>query len=132
MTVIIDLTAIRDGTGPSRLTGAALLTVKPTIHLDELFANEDHLPVEATWGIYPTEAINGRLEHLRGSALGFRKSDQLHRWIAAGDRRVQTATTPSTGMSRHSPYARRLVPECHGSRLYPYPRPKPAEYRSKW
>ncbi len=46
VTVIIDLTAIRDGTGPSRLTDAALLTVKPKIHLDELFANEDHLPVE--------------------------------------------------------------------------------------
>ncbi len=27
----------------------------------------------------PTEAINGRLEHLRGSALGFRSPHQLHR-----------------------------------------------------
>ena len=26
----------------------------------------------------PTEAINGRLEHLRGSALGFAKPHQLH------------------------------------------------------
>lgn len=44
----------------------------------------------------PTEAINGRLEHLRGSALGFRN---LTNYIAgslleAGG--FQTATTPST------------------------------------
>jgi Transposase len=42
----------------------------------------------------PTEAINGRLEHLRGSALGFRKPHQLHRPITPGDRRFQTPTTP--------------------------------------
>jgi transposase len=116
-------------------TGADLLTEKQKTRLTELFANEEHLQVEATWGIYqrmisayrepdhmkgrqlmiklidsvsrgvpaalveiitlgrtlkkraidvlayfdhprtsngPTEAINGRLEHLRGSALGFR------------------------------------------------------------
>ena len=116
-------------------TGADLLTDKQTARLQALFAIEDHVEVEATWGIYqrmigayrepdrnrgrelmtdliatissgvpkdltevirlgrtmkqraedvlayferpgtsngPTEAINGRLEHLRGSALGFR------------------------------------------------------------
>ena len=116
-------------------TGAGLLTDKQTSRLNELFANDQHVEVEATWGIYqrmvaayrhedrvrgrelmagviasvstgvpkalvelitlgrtlkkraddvlayfdrpgtsngPTEAINGRLEHLRGSALGFR------------------------------------------------------------
>ena len=116
-------------------TGADLLTDKQKTRVDELFANEQHVQVEATWGIYqrmiaayrdtdraagrkrmvaliesistgvpnaltelitlgrtlrkraddvlayfdrpgtsngPTEAINGRLEHLRGSALGFR------------------------------------------------------------
>jgi transposase len=116
-------------------TGAGLLTDKQKTRLDALFANEDHIQVQATWGIYqrmisayrhpvradgrklmeqlitalssgvpraltelvtlgrtlnkraadvlayfdrpgtsngPTEAINGRLEHLRGSALGFR------------------------------------------------------------
>jgi transposase len=116
-------------------TAADLLTDKQKTRLEELFANEDHLQVEATRGIYqrmitayrepdrsagrklmqqlitslssgvpraltelvtlgrtlkkraadvlayfdrpgtsngPTEAINGRLEHLRGSALGFR------------------------------------------------------------
>jgi transposase len=42
----------------------------------------------------PTEAINGRLEHLRGSALGFPQPDQLHHQIAAGNRRIQTPTTP--------------------------------------
>jgi hypothetical protein len=116
-------------------TGAGLLTEKQQTRLEELFADEQHVEVEATWGIYqrmvtayrepdrglgkfvmqqlidsltsgipaglvelrklgrtlkqraidvlaffdrpgtsngPTEAINGRLEHLRGSALGFR------------------------------------------------------------
>ena len=116
-------------------TGADLLTDKQTTRLQTLFAADEHVEVEATWGIYqrmirayrdtdraegkktmtaliaslqtgvpaaltelvklgrtlnkrsadvlayfdrpgtsngPTEAINGRLEHLRGSALGFR------------------------------------------------------------
>jgi transposase len=116
-------------------TGADLLTDKQKQRLHALFAADEHVEVEATWGIYqrmiaayrepdpkkghdlmttlitsighgvpsalsevitlgrtlkkraadvlayfdrpgtsngPTEAINGRLEHLRGSALGFR------------------------------------------------------------
>ena len=116
-------------------TGADLLTAKQSARLNALFALDDHVEVEATWGVYqrmiaayrdsdrragkqaltdvintlatavpaelgevrrlgrtlkrraedvlayfdrpgtsngPTEAINGRLEHLRGSALGFR------------------------------------------------------------
>lgn len=116
-------------------TGDDLLTEKQRTRLEELFTGDDHVEVEATWGIYqrmvdayrdpdrangkqkmqalidsvttgvpkalkevitlgrtlkrraddvlayfdrpgtsngPTEAINGRLEHLRGSALGFR------------------------------------------------------------
>ena len=116
-------------------TGADLLTDKQRARLTALFAADEHVEVEATWGIYqrmigayrepdrkhgrdlmttliqsvshavpaaltelrrlgrtlttraadvlayfdrpgtsngPTEAINGRLEHLRGSALGFR------------------------------------------------------------
>jgi transposase len=115
--------------------GAGLLTDKQKNRLDRLFADDAHVEVEATWGVYqqmisayrdpdrrkgravmsqlieslstdvptaltevitlgrtlkkraadvlayfdrpgtsngPTEAINGRLEHLRGSALGFR------------------------------------------------------------
>ena len=116
-------------------TGTDLLTDKQAARLRALFSGDDHVEVEATWGIYqrmigayrepdrakgrhlmdelitalssgipaaleevatlgrtlkkraadvlayfdrpgtsngPTEAINGRLEHLRGSALGFR------------------------------------------------------------
>jgi transposase len=116
-------------------TGAGLLTDQQADRLTRLFADDAHVEVEATWGIYqrmiaayrhpdpkqgrrlmqdliasvskgvpkaltelvslgrtlkkrapdvlayfdrphtsngPTEAINGRLEHLRGSALGFR------------------------------------------------------------
>ena len=123
-------------------TGANLLTDKQHIRIEAVFAAEEHVEVEATWGIYqrmvaayrepdktkgkammqavidsvasgvpaalveirrlgrtlkqratdvlaffdrpgtsngPTEAINGRLEHLRGSALGFRN---LHSYIA--------------------------------------------------
>jgi transposase len=116
-------------------TGADLLTDQQTDRLKALFATDEHVEVEATWGVYqrmiaayrepdrvrgralmttliesvnrgvpkalrevitlgrtlnkraadvlayfdrpgtsngPTEALNGRLEHLRGSALGFR------------------------------------------------------------
>jgi transposase len=116
-------------------TGADLLTAKQKERIGALFADDAHVEVEATWGVYqsmvaayrhpdrargrqlmtdliasissavpralkevaklgrtlkkraadvlayfdrpgtsngPTEAINGRLEHLRGSALGFR------------------------------------------------------------
>ena len=116
-------------------TGADLLTDKQKTRLHALFATDEHVQVEATWGVYqrmiaayresdrkkgrelmskliasltrgvpsalkevvtlgrtlnkraadvlaffdrpgtsngPTEALNGRLEHLRGSALGFR------------------------------------------------------------
>jgi transposase len=116
-------------------TGADLLTKKQQSRLEALFAIDEHVQVEATWGVYqqmiaayrhpdraqghalmsklidavasgvpralsevitlgrtlkkraddvlayferpgtsngPTEALNGRLEHLRGSALGFR------------------------------------------------------------
>jgi transposase len=116
-------------------TGAGLLTDKQKERLVDLFKDDQHVEVEATWGLYqrmiaayrepdrakgrelmeqliasvghgvpkaltevvtlgrtlkkraadvlayfdrpgtsngPTEAINGRLEHLRGSALGFR------------------------------------------------------------
>ena len=116
-------------------TGLSLLTDRQHARLDALFADDEHVEVEATWHIYqqlvaayrepdkqagktrmelvitklneavpagltevatlggtlkkraadvlaffdrpgssngPTEAINGRLEHLRGSALGFR------------------------------------------------------------
>lgn len=40
-------------------------------------------------GIGPTDAINGRLEHLRGSALGSLEPDQLHRQLAPGGQRVR-------------------------------------------
>ena len=116
-------------------TGVDLLTERQQARINALFADDDHVQVEATWGVYqniveayrnpdraagrralskvintishgvptalvelrklgstlkrraadllayfdhprttngPTEAINGRLEHLRGSALGFR------------------------------------------------------------
>ena len=94
-------------------TGTELLTDRQPERLTAVFADEAHVQVEATWGIYQrivtayrtpdrtaakaalttvidaisrdvppaltelitlgrTEAINGRLEHLRGTALGFR------------------------------------------------------------
>ena len=42
----------------------------------------------------PTEAINGRLEHLRGSALGLAKPHPLHHPSTPRNRRIQTPTTP--------------------------------------
>ena len=134
-------------------TGADLLTPKRAQRLADLFAADEHVEVEASWGIYqrmiaaycepdrrrgralmtrlidsvshgvptalvelitlgrtlnnraadvlayfdrpgtsngPTEAINGRLEHLRGSALGFRN---LTNYIAYAEVRI------SDGMS---------------------------------
>jgi len=123
-------------------TGADLLTDKQATRITAPFATDDHVQVEATWGIYqrmiaayrhpdratgralmakliasvsrgvpaaltevitlgrtlkkraadvlayfdrpgtsngPTEAVNGRLEHLRGSALGFRNLTHIAR-----------------------------------------------------
>ena len=52
----------------------------------------------------PTEAINGRLEHLRGSAFGLAQPHQLHRPLPPRNRRIQTPTTPSIMKSPfHSP-----------------------------
>jgi transposase len=139
-------------------TGAGLLADKQHHRLTALFTPEEHVEVEATWGIYqrmitayrepdrphgkelmtsliesvsdgvpaalvelrklgrtlkqraadvpayfdrpgtsngPTEAINGRLEHLRGSALGFRN---LTNYIARSlleSGGLQTPPTPS-------------------------------------
>ena len=49
--------------------------------------------------IGPTEAINGRLEHLRGSALGLRNLTNYN-YIAPSrleNRRIQATTTPHSG-----------------------------------
>jgi transposase len=136
-------------------TGSGLLTDKQTQRLHALFAVEEHVEVEATWGIYqrmitayrepdrtrgrelmqgviaslsndvpaaltevitlgrtlkkraadvlayfdrpgtsngPTEAINGRLEHLRGSALGFRN---LTNYIAYAEFRISDGMSTS-------------------------------------
>ena len=51
----------------------------------------------------PTEAINGRLEHLRGSALGLAKPHPLHHPSTPRNRRIQTPTTPSIMKSRFCP-----------------------------
>jgi len=67
-------------------TGDGLLTDRQRERLMVLFGDAEHVEVAATWGANnlqayfdrpgasngPTEALNGRLEHLRGSALGFR------------------------------------------------------------
>jgi len=42
----------------------------------------------------PTEAINGRLEHLRGSAPGLAKPHQLHHPSTPRNKRIQSPTTP--------------------------------------
>lgn len=55
VTVIIDLTGIRSGTGPTRLprhTGTGLLADKQIDRLTRLFADDRHVEVEATWGIH--------------------------------------------------------------------------------
>ena len=170
-------------------TGVSFLTEKQTARLDAVFAVEEHVEVEATWGIYqrivaayrepdkkkakemmrsvidsvssgvpamlaeirrlgrtlkqraadvlaffdwehsangPTEAINGRLETLRGIALGFRKPRQLHHQKPAARRRLQTRhpnpplTHAPTRQNRKSPitcYTTRMPPIPHSGRI---------------
>ena len=144
-----------DGARRTLHTGADLLTPKQQQRLEALFAADEHVEVEATWGAYqrmiaayrepdrrharqlmaavidslatgvpkaltelarlgrtlkrraadvlayfdrpgtsngPTEAINGRLEHLRGSALGFRN---LTNYIAYADFRISDGMSPA-------------------------------------
>ena len=136
-------------------TGLELLTDRQRRRLDDLFADDAHAQVEATWGVYqhvvaayrdpdknvgraglakvidaisrgvpacltelatlgrtlkkragdilayfdhpgtsngPTEALNGRLEHLRGSALGFRN---LTNYIAYAEFRISDGMSTS-------------------------------------
>ena len=140
------------------LTGAGLLTDTQAEHLEALFANQRHAPVQASWGVYqrliqayrteeaglgkylmqrlidslrqavpdgleeiqtlartlisrsqdvlayfaapvpptaPRQAINGRLEHLRGIALGFRNltSYTIRSLIHAGRLKDHLAAT---------------------------------------
>ena len=49
----------------------------------------------------PTEAINGRLEHLHGSALGLAQPHQLHHPSTPRNRRIQTPTTPPIMKSQY-------------------------------
>ena len=74
----------------------------------------------------PTEAINGRLETLRGIALGFRKPRQLHHQKPAARRRLQTRhpnpplTHAPTRQNRKSPitcYTTRMPPIPHSGRI---------------
>jgi transposase len=161
-------------------TGADLLTDKQKNRLTDLFTSDEHVEVEATWGIYqrmiaayrepdrtrgrelmqklihsvsrgvpaaltevttigrtlnkraadilayfdrpgtsngPTEAINGRLEHLRGSALGSATSPTTspgHCWRPA-------ASDPTTPRIVKSPYFVRFagVGTCSGLPISP-------------
>ena len=54
----------------------------------------------------PTEAINGHLEHLRGSALGLAKPHPLHHPSTPRNRRIQTPTTPPIMKSPLSSWTR--------------------------
>ena len=78
---------------PAALTGRTL-----TRRAADILAHFDR-PLT---GNGPTEAINGRLEHLRGTTLGFPQPGQLHRQITTRDRRIQTTTTPSIVVSPFS------------------------------
>ena len=146
-------------------TGADLLTDKQRQRIRNLFTDDEHVHLEATWGIYqrmiaayrepgrmrgrdlmtkviesvssgvptsltevrtlgrtlkhratdvlayfdrpgtsngPTEAINGRLEHLRGIRPRLPQPHQLHRKDAYSNRRIQATATPSFRMSHQT------------------------------
>ena len=59
----------------------------------------------------PTEPINGRLEHLRGSALGLAKPHQLDHPSTPRNRRIQTRTTPPIIKSHQNTNALQTVEE---------------------
>ena len=91
-------------------TGADLLTEKQTDRLRALFADDDHVEVEATWRIYQRMIAAYRHED-RGHGRELMAKliadigtgvPQLHRQIAARDRRLQAATTPSIVKSPES------------------------------
>ena len=72
----------------------------------------------------PTEAINGRLETLRGIAFGFRKPRQLHHQKPAPHRRLQTShpnpplTTRHTHQNAKSHITKEPLPGINRQRLF--------------
>jgi hypothetical protein len=110
--------------------------------LRDPFTVDKHVEVESTCGIYqpmiaayrePDQAggrelmkqvINGRLEYLRGSALGFRNLTSYTRRITARRRRLQTASSSDceAPVTRSRPQARDArigSPTCPGWRWRP-------------
>ena len=75
---------------PSSLTELTTLGRTLKRRATDILAYFDH--PHTTGG--PTEAINGRLEHLRGSAPGLPKPHPLHHPSTPRNRRIQTPTTP--------------------------------------
>lgn len=155
-------------------TSAGLLTDKQRARISAVFADDAHVEVEATWGVYqrivdayrqpsraegkqqmaalidsissgvpkvlgevitlgrtlkrrredvlayfdhpgtsngPTEAINGRLEHLRGTALGFRNLTHYIARALPGRRRIPTPTPLSFVKSRFPSFPSRQAGE---------------------
>ena len=62
----------------------------------------------------PTEAINGRLEHLHGSTPGLAKPHQLHHPSTPRNRRIQTPTTPPIMKSPITPDLTRPLRDTNG------------------
>ena len=81
-----DINTLTSTRVPSSLT--EIITLGRTLkrRATDILAYFDH--PHTTGG--PTEAINGRLEHLRGSALGLAKPHPLHHPSTPRNRRIQT------------------------------------------
>ncbi len=106
--MIIDLTPVRGRTGYSELMVKLIESLsagvpRPLVEIAKLGRTLSKTAADVLayfdrpgTSNGPTEAINGRLEHLRGSALGFRNlTNDIARSLL--DRRIQTPTTPWIG-----------------------------------
>ena len=85
-----EITRLTSTSVPSSLTELTTLGRTLKRRATDILAYFDH--PHTTGG--PTEAINGRLEHLRGSAPGLAKPHPLHHPLPPRNRRIQTPTTP--------------------------------------
>lgn len=100
-----EIACLSDAGVPSSLTEIVTLGRTLKRRAGDVLAYFDH-PYTSNG---PTEAINGRLEHLRGSAPGLPKPHQLQHPSTPRNRRIQTPTTPPI-MKSHRRLLRQVEP----------------------
>ena len=100
-----EIACLSDAGVPSSLTEIVTLGRTLKRRAGDVLAYFDH-PYTSNG---PTQSINGRLEHLRGSAPGLPKPHQLQHPSTPRNRRIQTPTTPPI-MKSHRRLLRQVEP----------------------